>query len=227
MYEPKYDEDGVNLGYLKRIIKRIEEICISKIDKTLIVTTAKTNLNDYTNEGTYYFPVDEKPENIPAGVNGWLAVLKSNDYIKQFWYSHGTANINDSQIYVRTRTDKNTWSNWRRIIIEDDISPTESVLTLNMDYFDTIDNNKVVKSGKVVTVFLRAHTKAAIPNGTTFATLPYTSIINPTIPLYSGGRYSLTEPVFSYLIANTKNWRIATTAADKWLQASFTYITSD
>lgn len=135
-----------------------------------------------------------------ATVTSYEAYIEPSTYIK-----------NDNGVYESLSKDK----------------PNNSLLNLNMSYFDTVDNNKVVKTGHVVTVYFRAHTSSNIPNGTIIATFPYTSIINPIVPIYSGGRYNLTDPIFSFLESNTKNWKISTTSADKWLQASFTYITSD
>lgn len=87
----------------------------AKVEKTIIVTTAGTDLNNYTNEGRYYFDASHTPTNIPAGVNGLLEVLKSdNNFIKQIWYRHGTANTDDFETYVRTRVDATNWSSWKR-----------------------------------------------------------------------------------------------------------------
>ena len=69
------------------------------------ITTANTNLNNYTN----------------AGSNGWLQVMASSGgIIKQIWYRQGTVNINDHETYVRTYSG-GTWSNWKRYVVEDEI----------------------------------------------------------------------------------------------------------
>lgn len=204
------------------------ENAINAIDTLNVpVTNIKENddLNDYTTAGVYYSgatTITNSLSHCPVRATGLKLIVEYTTGLSRITQ---TIKVNYGAIY--TRINDGSWSEWKRIAFLNDFTPIQTTLTLNMDYFDSVDNNKVVKSGNVVTVFLRAHTKAAIPNGTAFATLPYKAIINPTIPLYSGGRYSLTDPVFSYLEADSKNWRIATTAADKWLQASFTYITSD
>lgn len=98
---------------------------LNKLDRVVIVSTSGTNLNDFTTDGEYYFNSNITPTNIPIGVNGWLKVMTGTDqngqYIKQIWYRHGTANVNSFQTYVRTRTAANTWSNWARLLVEDEV----------------------------------------------------------------------------------------------------------
>lgn len=93
---------------------------------TTIITTANTNLNDYTENGLWYFPYNKTPINIPTGVNGWLVVMKGNldNVIKQIWYRHGTNNTNDFETYVRTCNTIQgvvSWSNWQRLMVENDL----------------------------------------------------------------------------------------------------------
>lgn len=90
---------------------------------TQIIETTGTNLNDYTNEGIYFFSASYTPLNVPSGVvNGWLRVMKgSSDWVKQIWYRAGTANSNDYNIYVRTYTSAGVWSNWKRLVAEDEM----------------------------------------------------------------------------------------------------------
>ena len=99
--------------------KNIDENCakesdLEKVRTTANITTANTNLNDYIEDGTYYFSGDYTPTNIPVGLNGWLEVKTSgnNNIIKQIWYRHGTINSNDYQTYVRTKTGSG-WSDWQ------------------------------------------------------------------------------------------------------------------
>lgn len=96
----------------------------------IVVTTANTNLNDYKNPGTYFFNSSAKPINIPAGVNGWLQVMKYNDtWIKQVWYRAGTVNSNDFQTFVRTQAN-GTWSDWHQFVLTDNMASlmTQKVL---------------------------------------------------------------------------------------------------
>lgn len=85
------------------------------------VESTDVDLNDYINEGKYYFPYSTTPAtNIPAGSNGELIVLVGTNFVKQLWFRHGTANSNDYETYVRTKVNEN-WSDWKRYIIDNDI----------------------------------------------------------------------------------------------------------
>ena len=85
------------------------------------ITVAGENLDDYVESGTYTFGGTYTPTGIPAGVNGWLVVMRwstsdTNPTVKQLWFRHGTLDSNDHEIYVRTRTQgENKWSAWSRI----------------------------------------------------------------------------------------------------------------
>ena len=83
---------------------------------TVIVSTANTDLNNYTDNGYYFFSASVTPTNIPAGVNGWLEVIKSSasNTVKQIWYRFGTVNSNDYQTFIRTCI-AGTWGNWVRL----------------------------------------------------------------------------------------------------------------
>ena len=107
---------------LKDRLKNIEDI---KSDKCVNITQANTDLNDYIDEGLYFFDASYTPINIPEGVNGWLKVINKDisvkSIIKQIWYRYGTANVNDFEIYVRTYHGlEETWSNWVKILSQKD-----------------------------------------------------------------------------------------------------------
>ena len=87
--------------------------------ETQVVTTANTDLNDYKENGEYYFDVDRAPINRPTGSNGWLKVINQtkNGAIKQLWFRQGTANANDYETYVRTLTG-GTWSDWKLYTVD-------------------------------------------------------------------------------------------------------------
>lgn len=135
--------------------------------------------------------------------------------------------IKPAQKKLRTREFSGSpasWKPWQECLQEE--TPFQTSLTLG-DYFDTVDINKVLKTGHVVEVAFRGHTNAEIPNATSFATLPYKTKINTIIPIYTGGRYILTEPVFSYTGTNANTWSSAPIPANTWVQAHFTYITDE
>lgn len=84
----------------------------TKLDKCIRVTEANTDLNDYQDDGLFYFNTEVTPINIPFGSNGWLEVKGTRGgHIKQLWYRSGTANSNDHQIAVRSFVG-NVWSDW-------------------------------------------------------------------------------------------------------------------
>lgn len=224
----KLDVSG---GVIKGNLKANGNLSIEGVAEKLLQNhgRAPSDLNDAKTYGTYH--LGEIYTNAPTTeiLYGVLIVYHNRgttwnpDGSNWIWQEIRTTSGN---IYVRNAVNTtNSWREWKKISIDE--MHTVTALNLDMSLFDTVDNNKVVKTGHVVTVYFRAHTSSDISNGTNFATLPYTSIVNSVFPVYSGGRYSLTDPIFSHLESNTKNWIIAPVATDKWLQASFTYITSD
>ena len=118
---------GVSDGWTAIAVSYTGDIYITTIEKTAwehvsapasfmpkvqYVTQAGTDLNDYKQDGFYYFDADYTPANIPAGVNGWLEVYSSNvGAVKQKWFRHGTADSNDHNTYIRTFTS-GSWSGW-------------------------------------------------------------------------------------------------------------------
>lgn len=105
---------------VKQILNSIKSLWSktnNKVDKTTNITTTNTDLNDYIEEGTYFFSsATYAPENRPTGTNGWLKVIKgSGDWVKQLWYRAGTNNSNDWQIFVRTKSATLDWSDWREL----------------------------------------------------------------------------------------------------------------
>ena len=89
---------------------------------TNIVNTSNTNLDDYLTDGLYNFATAHVPKGVPAGSNGWLQVFTNgtNSVVKQVWYRHGTANSNDWETYVRTKTNANDWSTWVKLVVPSD-----------------------------------------------------------------------------------------------------------
>lgn len=180
-----------------------------------------SDLNDLTETGIYYTGNATLDH---AGTNYTycfiLVIAKSGGPYTQFLIKP-----NNKLIMSRTFAGSpGAWSAWTTSVQEE--KPTQTSLTLE-DYFDTIDINKVAKTKHVVEVVFRAHTKAEIPNTTTFATLPYNSKINAVVPIYSGERYALQNPVISYTGTNANTWSSGRIPTDTWIQAHFTYITDD
>lgn len=93
----------------------------AKLNKTITVTEAGTNLNDYKNDGIYFFADSASlPSNRPANIYGWVEVISSNGFnVKQFW--HRSASIDGSaefETFVRLyNKNADTWSNWEKFKI--------------------------------------------------------------------------------------------------------------
>ena len=141
-------------------------------------TGATVDLNDYTDQGWYFFTTSNSIANIPAGVNGWLQVIKdkiSGTWTKQVWYRAGTANSNDYQTYVRTRMN-GVWSNWKQYQMVEDTG--WKTLTLTSDFHTYEDNSantpQYRKIGKVIEIVGAIAPTSNISAGTnkTIATLP-------------------------------------------------------
>ena len=90
-------------------------------DFSVQVVKEKLDLNDITETGIYFFPQSYTPVNIPAGVNGWLLVMKGSgsNIVKQVWYRQGTANVNSYNTFERYKGG-DTWSEWTRFLTEKD-----------------------------------------------------------------------------------------------------------
>ena len=139
------------------------------VEKSIIVnqvTTANTDLDDYIKTGMYYFSGTYTPEHIPAGSNGWLKVMRTNNnIIKQIWYRYGTANTNDYQIYVRTKFSEG-WSTWRRlqagdIVLYENNSGSTGTITLS----DTAENYYYLEIFYRNNDGFNSSTKVPNPNG--------------------------------------------------------------
>lgn len=117
--DPEDEEDAINLKYL-------EDSLAPYTKKSVVVTEAGTNLNNYTVEGWYFFTsAAVTPINIPAGINGWLHVLSNTGtnglaYTKQIFYRLGTPGTNDYQTFVRTYAENQGWGSWTRYTTEKD-----------------------------------------------------------------------------------------------------------
>lgn len=102
----------------------------SSLIKQKNILTAGTSLNDYTKAGIYYFSSAYKPSDAPNGaVNGWLVVLTngSTNVIKQIWLRHGSVASTNYDMYIRTMTEADKWSDWQRIFTSKDIIPAANL----------------------------------------------------------------------------------------------------
>ncbi len=111
--------DNYNIFNLNNQLKAVR---ISEKHDTIYVTTKNTDLNDYLEDGTYFFDSFHTPLNIPDGVNGFLKVLKGDVFIKQIWYRAGTPGTNDHQTFIRTKSGNINWSEWKRYITDKDVN---------------------------------------------------------------------------------------------------------
>ncbi len=139
---------------------------------TQTVTTANTNLNDYTTAGVYYFNTNVTPTNIPSGTNGWLEVIHSGyEAVKQIWYRSGVANQDDFQTYVRTYI--NGWSSWKQYqMVEDSGWKTATLSSSFKAYNDTASNTpQYRKVGKTVEIRGLVSPKTEISGGATEYTI--------------------------------------------------------
>ena len=113
-------------------IEEVEQNLTNKIEdnkKTIVITETGLDLNNFTEDGRWFFTSSYTPLNIPSGNNGWLKVFTSNtiNTIKQIWYRSGTANSNDFQTFVRTRTS-GVWSSWKQFAMVEDTGWKNAVL---------------------------------------------------------------------------------------------------
>lgn len=132
------------------------KILNDKISTTYVNTGGAVDLNDYTEQGWYFFTSNNTIANVPAGVNGWLKVVKDKDsgtWTKQIWYRAGTPNSNDYRTYVRTRTG-DIWSNWKQYQMVEDSGWQTLALTSDFHtYADSSPNTPMYrKVGKVVEI---------------------------------------------------------------------------
>ena len=94
---------------------------LGAMPKCTIVSTAGTTLNDYMEEGLYFFNTSYAPIGSPSGKNGWLQVLKGSSQVKQIWYRMGTPGSSDYNTFMRTYASTTGWGGWYKIITSADV----------------------------------------------------------------------------------------------------------
>lgn len=117
-----YDVDWANLG-------------------TQNITEPNTDLNNYTEDGTYFFNNANTPENKPNSVlAGYLEVIRRNaNDIKQTWHCYHSNN----DTYTRMKS-AGTWSAWKKFAFGGDLISA------------TITNEQTVTSQSTATVALNS-----------------------------------------------------------------------
>lgn len=115
------DEDTA--GHLQNEIEAADAQISDLISKTTVqvVTESGTDLDDYTEQGIYYFAQEYTPVGIPIGVNGYLIVLPSGDgkFVKQIWSRSGTPDSNDNMTYTREYSVYlGRWGGWTEFVTE-------------------------------------------------------------------------------------------------------------
>ena len=145
--------ERVNWENLPSTKTPINQTNLNKMENGIARTNTQTidsdaNLNDFTENGYYYFVAGHTYTNIPIGGNGWLEVINTGGTsgIKQIWYRDGTLNTNDYQTFVRTYSG-GTWSNWANFAT----SQRWTQILLGFKY--SFNNKNVVYAGTEVVKF--------------------------------------------------------------------------
>lgn len=111
------------------IDRKLEEIY--KYIRVQVISSAtdssgrNQDLNNYYESGLYLFTSTASAANMPDScVNGILWTINcgngSSPFIKQVFFRYGTININDQQMYIRSRSS-GSWSDWERSLTTKDI----------------------------------------------------------------------------------------------------------
>lgn len=132
VYKEGSKHNAQRMNHIEEGIEELEQNLTNKIEdnkKTIVITETGLDLNNFTEDGRWFFTSSYTPLNIPSGNNGWLEVFTSNtiNTIKQIWYRSGTANSNDFQTFVRTRTS-GVWSSWKQFAMVEDTGWKNAVL---------------------------------------------------------------------------------------------------
>lgn len=122
-----------------------------QIGNAKAVTVAGEDLDDYIYPGIYTFAGSYTPEHIPAGVNGWLVVLRwptsdANATVKQLWFRHGTVGENDFETYVRTKLGSNPFGSWSKFYTTSNPPTAAEVGAMAKSLQPTSDNGGVKHS---------------------------------------------------------------------------------
>ena len=222
--------DGINIP------ENWEEVEENLNPPTTYVDTGGTiSLNDYTDQGWYFFTTTNTITNIPAGVNGWLQVIKDKPlgtWAKQIWYRAGTINSNDYQTYVRTLIN-GVWSSWKQYQMVEDSGWQTLTLTSDFKAYENVNDNipKYRKVGQLVEIMGVVAPTSEIPSGTnkTIAILPegYRPAINRFFICQGSGRNIWTLYVYTngnIIFARYGSSAYAAASTSVWLPFNATFL---
>lgn len=126
------------------------------------ITKTGEDLDDYIYPGVYTFGGSYTPEHIPAGVNGWLVVLRwptsdANATVKQLWFRHGTVGENDFETYVRTKLGSNAFGSWSKFYTTNNPPTAAEVGAMAKSLQPTSDNGGVKHSLTSGNLYTKIH----------------------------------------------------------------------
>ena len=80
-----------------------------------VVNVAETSLDQYVDNGIYYFAIEYAPTDAPTGANGWLVVIGGGNARKQIWIREGSETT-QADTCMRTMWVSGTKTSWRRLV---------------------------------------------------------------------------------------------------------------
>lgn len=96
-----------------------------------IASPANIDLNDFIEQGIYYFNNQVTVTNKPTTSLGWLWNISrfegADGISKQIWFRNATLGAGDDEIYIRSHDSNGNWGDWNRILTTKSIDTTLSV----------------------------------------------------------------------------------------------------
>lgn len=133
--------------------KNIDENCakesdLEKLSKTTSVTTANTDLDNYIENGFYFFSEAFTPSHKPDGVartDGYLEVLDvDNNAATQRWTVYRT-----NDIYIRQKA-ANTWGTWNKLQLADKRGGIELLYANEIQIGETVTLSESLRNFRFV-----------------------------------------------------------------------------
>ena len=137
---------------------------VTKPISIMDVLTPDTSVDDYVEEGVFFFSYANRPSGLPVGVNGngWLIVLNSinRDYTKQIWISMGSSKTHDNRlpICMRGLFGESGYSDWSMLYsrsIEDILGGGNKCLSLSKKGGGLNDRRNGKRRGKRLKCMVR------------------------------------------------------------------------